>query len=256
MLSDKKVIVAGGTYGIGASVVAALAAQGAAVASMARSVELGKAQALKLSAKGPGTVRFYRCDVASRSEVKGAFAAAATDMGGVDALVHVAAVEGGGKPEDESDAEWDRLFDINARGTFHTNQEVFRYLKDKGGRIINFGSGSGIIGTPASPVYSATKGAVTAWTRTIAQAWGRHGITVNQILPAIWTGMYDAHRARFSPEELRAHDEAMAKRIPLGGKLGDADRDLAPVIVFLVSDGARFITGQSIAVDGGLLMMR
>ena len=253
---NRKIIVTGGTYGMGSNIVAALVAEGATVASMARSTDLGEKNAAELATRGPGKVKFFRCDVSSRAEVKSAFAAAAAWMGGIDSLIHVAAIETGAAPENETDEDWDQLFNINARGTFHTNQEVFPYLKEKGGRILNFGSGSGIIGTPACAVYSATKGAITAWTRATAKAWGKYGITMNVIAPAIWTPMYDGHRARLTPDELRAHDAAMAKGILIGGKLGDPDRDLAPVIVFMMSDGARFITGQTIPVDGGALMMR
>lgn len=84
----------------------------------------------------------------------------------------------------------------------------------------------------------------------------RHGITVNVIAPAIWTPMYDACRVRLSADELAAHDRASAAKTPIGGRLGDPDRDLAPVIVFLVGDGARFLTGQTLAIDGGRLMVR
>ena len=103
--------------------------------------------------------------------------------------------------------------------------------------------------------YSAAKGAVMAWTRTVAQEWAPYGITVNAILPAIWTPMYDAHRARMTEEERALHDLQMQYAVPLGGRLGDPDRDLAPVLVFLAGDGARFITGQAIAVDGGMVML-
>jgi NAD(P)-dependent dehydrogenase (short-subunit alcohol dehydrogenase family) len=121
--------------------------------------------------------------------------------------------------------------------------------------IINFGSGAGIRGQRGSAHYAAAKGAVMAWTRTVAQEWAPHGISVNSIVPAMWTPMYDAHRARMSPEQLAVHDLTMRHVIPLGGRLGDPDRDMAPVLVFLAGDGARFMTGQAIAVDGGMIML-
>jgi NAD(P)-dependent dehydrogenase (short-subunit alcohol dehydrogenase family) len=254
---NKKIIVTGASYGIGASIVSALAAEGAAVASMARSAELGEPRATELSAKGPGTVKFYRCDVSNRAQVKSAFAAAVQDMGGLDGLVHVAGVETKGYPEHETDENWDYQFNINVKGTFIANQEAFAYLKDAGGRILNFGSGSGI--TPNMPeiaAYSATKAAVHTWTRAIANAWGKHNITANIICPAVWSPMYEEHRSRYSADELRAHDQQMARIIPIGGKLGDADRDLTPMIVFLLSDGARFLTGQTYCIDGGALQVR
>jgi len=249
---DKKVIVTGASYGIGESIVKALAAEGATVASMARSVDLGEAKAKALSAKGPGKVKFYRCDVSERAEVTSAFSAAVKDMGGLDGLVHVAGVETKGYPETETDENWDYHFDINVKGTFITNQVAFPYLKEKGGRILNFGSGVGI--TPNMPeiiAYASSKAAVHTWTRGIAQAWGKYNITANIICPAVWSPMYEEHRARYTPDELKAHDAAMAQIVHIGGKLGDPDRDLTPMIIFLLGDGAGFLTGQTYCIDGG-----
>ena len=253
---DKRIIVTGSTYGIGASVTRALVEAGATVASMARSVDLGEQQALELGAAGPGTIRFHRCDVSDRAQVHDAFTRAVAHMGGLDALVHVAAVEGGGRPEDETDDDWDRTFSINAHGTFIVNQEAFPHLRVRGGAILNFGAGAGIVGLASNAVYAASKGAVAAWTRSIAAAWGEHGISVNNICPAVWSPMYDEHRARLSPEQLERHDARMAEMIHIGGRLGDAYRDLAPMIVFLCGDGARYITGQTISIDGGAVKVR
>jgi NAD(P)-dependent dehydrogenase (short-subunit alcohol dehydrogenase family) len=253
---NKKVIVTGGTYGIGSAVVAALVGEGCTIASMARGSELGEKEAAAQTKKGPGKVNFYRCDVSRRADVHSAFTAAAADMGGLDALVHVAGVEGGHSPETETEEEWDRIFDVNAKGTFLTNQEAFHFLKDKGGRIINFGSGAGVVGVTHCAAYSASKGAVSTWTRTCAQAWGQYRIAVNQVMPLMWTSMYDGFRAKLTPEELTEHDAMIARSVHLGRAFGKAEHDLAPVIIFLLSEGARFITGQTIPVDGGLLMVR
>jgi NAD(P)-dependent dehydrogenase (short-subunit alcohol dehydrogenase family) len=136
------------------------------------------------------------------------------------------------------------------------NRAVFPHLRDHGGSIINFASGAGALGLPNKAAYSAAKGAVLAWTRTVAQEWGPHNIRVNAIAPAIWTPMYEKTRAEMSPEQLSSHDAYMAKVIPLGGKLGDMVEDLVPVLAFLASPGSRFMTGQIIAVDGGTLMVR
>ncbi|MCY1461631.1 3-oxoacyl-[acyl-carrier-protein] reductase FabG [compost metagenome] len=109
---------------------------------------------------------------------------------------------------------------------------------------------------PGAAHYAASKGAVLAWTRTLAQEWARHGITVNALAPMIWTPMYDVHRAKMSAEELAAHDQMLSRIIPLGGKLGNAEQDLAPVMVFLAGEGSRFITGQTLCVDGGTVPVR
>ena len=126
-----------------------------------------------------------------------------------------------------------------------TNQAACRAMRVAGGRIINFGSDAGLGPYPNGAHYSASKGAVMAWTRTVAVEWARFGITVNSVVPAIWTPMYDEHRARMTPDELGQHDAVMRLRVPLGGRLGDPDADLGPVMVFLASDDARFITARS-----------
>lgn len=251
-LQGKRVIVTGGAMGIGASAVRAFAREGAAVAALDVQADQGRAVAAEATAAGPGKVDFHRCDVADRDQVRAVFAEAVAAMGGLDALVAVAGVEKTAPAEDIAPQDWDLMLDVSARGTFNTNQAAFPYLKDRGGRIVNFGSGAGIFGMPGGAHYSAAKGAVLAWTRTIAQEWGRYGIACNAIAPGIWTPMYDKHRSVMTPEQLAAHDAVMAQRIPLGGRLGDPDKDMAPTLVFLLTEGAGFITGQTLCVSGGL----
>jgi NAD(P)-dependent dehydrogenase (short-subunit alcohol dehydrogenase family) len=255
-LQGKKIIVTGGARGIAASVVRAYAAQGAKVASLDVLDAEGEHTAAQVNEQFPGAVRFYNCDIANSAEVTDVFAAAVGAMGGLDAMANIAGVERTAAAEDIARDHWDLIFDVNVRGTLHTNQAAFEHMHERGGRIINFGSAAGLTGMPGAAHYAASKGAVLAWTRTVAQEWARYGITVNAVAPMIWTPMYDAHRAKMSAEQLNAHDRHLASIIPLGGKLGDADRDLAPVMVFLASDGARFITGQTLSVDGGTVPVR
>ena len=92
--------------------------------------------------------------------------------------------------------------------------------------------------------------------RGAALELAKHNITVNCVCPAVWTPMYDAHRASFTPEQLAAHDQKMAQIVRIGGKLGDPDRDLVPVVLFLCSDGAHYFTGQLVPIDGGAMMTR
>ena len=249
LLQDRKIIVTGGASGIGAATVRAYVAEGAHVASL----DVNDDATRRVAAEG--RVRHHRCDVARRRDVDDVFARVVDALGGLDVLVHAAGIERGAPAEEITEEDWDRVFAVNVKGTVFTNQAAFRHMRDRGGRIINFGSGAAIRGQRGAAHYAASKGAVMAWTRTVAQEWARHRITVNAIVPAIWTPMYDAHRARMSEEERTIHDLAMQHVIPLGGRLGDPDGDLAPVMVFLAGEGARFVTGQAIAIDGGMIML-
>lgn len=241
----------GGASGIAAAAVRAYAREGARVVSL----DVNDAEGRRVAAAAGERVQYRHCDIADRAEVFQVFDEVAADLGGLDVLANVAGVERRTPAEDIPDAEWDLIFDVNVKGTLYTNQAAFRHMQGRGGRIINFGSGAGIRGQAGSAHYSASKGAVMAWTRTVAQEWGKHNITVNSVVPAIWTPMYDAWRTRMSEGERAMHDMAMQHVIPLGGRLGDPDGDMAPVMVFLASDAARFMTGQAIAVDGGMIML-
>jgi NAD(P)-dependent dehydrogenase (short-subunit alcohol dehydrogenase family) len=251
LLQGKRIVVTGGASGIAAATVRAYAREGATVWSLDVADEKGRAVAAEAGSK----VTYRHCDIGRRDEVFAVVADAARAMGGLDVLANVAAVERATPAEDIPDAEWDLIFGVNVKGTLYTNQAAFQHLKDRGGVIINFGSGAGIRGQRGSAHYSASKAAVMGWTRTIAQEWSKYGIRVNSVVPAIWTQMYDEYRSRMSDQERMIHDMAMQHVIPLGGKLGDPDRDAAPVMVFLASDASRFITGQAIPVDGGMVML-
>lgn len=250
-LDGKRIIVTGGASGIGAAAVRAYVQEGARVVALDVDAEGGE----RVCAAAGGGATFLRCDIADRAQVDAVFARAAAQLGGLDVLANVAGVERRTPAEDIADAEWDLVFGVNVKGTLYTNQAAFRHLRAHGGRIINFGSGAGIRGQAGSAHYSASKGAVMAWTRTVAQEWAKYRITVNSVVPAIWTPMYDAWRARMSDQERMIHDMAMQHVVPLGGKLGDPDADMAPVMVFLASDASHFMTGQCFAVDGGMIML-
>lgn len=249
LLKDKRAIVTGGASGIGAATVRAYAREGARVVALDIDADNGA----RVCAAAGAT--FLRCDVADRGAVFANVDRAVAELGGLDIMANVAGVERRTPAEEIPDAEWDLIFAVNVKGTLYTNQAAFPHLRERGGRIINFGSGAGIRGQAGSAHYSASKGAVMAWTRTVAQEWAKHRITVNSVVPAIWTPMYDAWRSRMSDQERMIHDMAMQHVVPLGGKLGDPDDDMAPVMVFLASDASHFMTGQCFAVDGGMIML-
>ena len=255
-ITGKRIIVTGGASGIAAAAVAAFTRAGAAVVSVDVTDTAGEAVAAAATAAGPGTATFRHCDISRRDDVTAVFADAAGILGGLDALVNVAGVELGAPAEEITDDAWNRTIAVNLTGTFITNQVAFTHLRDHGGCIVNFASGAGLYPYLNGAHYSASKGGVISWTRTIAHEWGKYGIRAVAVNPAIWTPMYEESRSRYSPDALREHDAGMLKRIPLGGKLGDPTDDMAPVLIFLVSDAARFVTGQIVSVDGGMVPLR
>jgi len=249
-LAGKRIIVTGGAGGIGGATVRAYVREGARVLLTDVDDEAGESLAAESGAA------YLHCDVAKADDVAPVFARALESLGGLDVLAHLAGIERDTPAIAISEDEWDSVLDVNAKGTLLTNQEAFRHMRTSGGgSIINAGSGGGIRGQPNSAHYAASKGAVMAWTRTVAQEWGRDGVRVNCIAPAAWTAMYDAFRSRMSAEELAIHDLTMRHVVHLGGRLGDPERDIAPVMVFLASDDSRFVTGQVISADGGMVMV-
>jgi NAD(P)-dependent dehydrogenase (short-subunit alcohol dehydrogenase family) len=246
-LEETRIIVTGGAHGIGAGSVHALVAEGAQVAVLDVKDDLACEVVDKANANGPGRARFHHCDIADRSEVDAAFADATTWLGGLDVLVNVAGVQRRKRAEEFTDEDLDFVLGVNVRGTIYTNQAAFPHLQENGGTILNIGSDGGLVAMQGIAAYAASKGGVMSWTRAVAGEWGKYGIRANCIVPAMKTPMTDR-----GGEDGRA----VYATVPLGGELGDVMDDLAPVMVFMAGSGARFITGQLISVNGGLVMVR
>ncbi|OUS92142.1 SDR family NAD(P)-dependent oxidoreductase [Rhodococcus sp. NCIMB 12038] len=247
-LEGKRIIVTGAAQGMGATCVRAYVREGATVAAIDVKDELGRQTASEATSTGPGTASYLHADVSDRAQVNAAFDEAVHLLGGLDVLVNVAGVQRARPAETFTDEDLDFLLGINLRGTVFTNQAAFSSMRDsRSGTILNFGSDAGLTAMPGLAAYSATKGAVMAWTRTIAAEWGPLGIRANSVIPAIQTPMTTSGASE---------RDNIYSSVPLGGKLGDPELDFAPVMVFLAGDGARFITGQALAVNGGLGMVR
>lgn len=250
-LTGRRIIVTGGASGMGEGIVRAFPGLGARVVSLDMNARRGSA-----IVEQAGAVGFVQVDVTDQASCLQAVAQATQLLGGLDVLIHAAGVAPAAKAEDTTLALWQSTLAVNATGTFLMNQAVFPHLKEQGGAILNFASAAGVQGYPNKAAYAAAKGAVIAWVRSIAAEWGPHNIAVNAIAPAIWTPMYAQTRSEMDEVTLRQHDEALRRHIPLGGKLGDIEKDFIPVISFLASEGAHFMTGQVLAIDGGALMVR
>jgi NAD(P)-dependent dehydrogenase (short-subunit alcohol dehydrogenase family) len=244
-LDGKRILVTGGAGGIGEAAIRLCVTEGAQVACTWYGTEPAV----------PAGVRAFRCDLRDRTAVHATVDSASAALGGLDGLVHAAGLHGSTPAAEVTEADWDRLFDANGKAAAWTNQAAWVRLRAHGGSIVNMGSVEGVRGFAGNAVYAASRGAVMAWTRSAALEWGKDGVRVNCVAPAVETDIFRRQCASLPAEVRAAIDADLRTRIPLGGKLGDPFADLAPVLVFLLGDGSRFMTGQTIAVDGGLMML-
>ncbi|HEY1842044.1 MAG TPA: SDR family oxidoreductase [Mycobacterium sp.] len=245
-LDGRRILVTGGATGIGAAAVRVLHAAGARLAATYHNTA---------PADDTPAVIWQQCDARDVDSVDTAFSSAVRELGGLDVLVNAAGLWQPGVPGQISSEAIDFLLETNVKATILTNQAAHAVMRENGGQIINFGSAEAVMGSPIAAVYAATKGAVQAWTRSAAKAWGADRVTVNALAPAVQTPGADRLRNFLGPDAAAYIDQQMKLSIPLGGKLGDPAGDLGPVLVFLASAGAGFITGQLIPVDGGLAMV-
>ena len=242
-LESRTAIVTGAGDGIGRAVARLYAAEGAKVLV----AELDEAKG-KAVADGIGdAARFLQTDVAVKDDVLTMVAAAEDDWGGVDILVNNA--WGGGslrRVEHKSDDDFEHGFDVGFNGPRWAMQAAFPGMRDRGwGRIINLCSLNGVNAHVGTADYNAAKEALRALTRTAAREWAQYGIVANAICPGAKTA---ASRAVFDehPELEEVADAANPT-----GRLGDPDTDIAPVALFLASDDCRYLTGNTLFVDGG-----
>jgi NAD(P)-dependent dehydrogenase (short-subunit alcohol dehydrogenase family) len=253
-LERKRAIITGGASGIAAATVRAFAREGAAVVSLDVNDEQGAEVADEAARLGAGPVSYRHCDISRRDAVTAVFEEEVSRLGGLDVLANIAGIEQQVSAEEVTEDDLDLMFGVHVKGTVFTNQAAFRAMRDAGGSIINYSSFAGVRGFPGMPAYGAAKAAILGWTRIVAQDWGSHWIRVNAVCPAVLTPLAEQWFAEMSPERLAMVEESLARTIPLGGKLGTVD-DAANLNVFLASDASRFVTGQTIPVDGGQMMV-
>lgn len=252
-LKGKRILVTGGANGCGEGTLRGLIAEGATVVSTDINVERGQWVAEDIGATD--RLRFMPLDVSNRDQVFKVVDDAAAWMGGLDGIVNSGGNVLSCEPEDITDEMWDKIFDVHVKGTLYTNQAAFPHLKAAGGgTIVNFGSAAAIRGARTFAIYSAAKGAVFAWTRAVATDWGQYNIRANAIAPFMESSLQKQERGKSSEQDQRL-SEGVRAVTKIRGTLGDAEKDLAPMIALLLSDGGTYITGQVLAVDGGFAML-
>src|SRR5579863_7486844 len=256
-LAGRTAIVTGAGRGIGRAIAELYGREGARVVIASRSAD-GCAAAVEAIEAAGGTAVAKPTNIGIKSDVVDMVGFAVETYGSLDILVNNAQSWGTrdqptGLPvptplESFDDAELDWTLDTGFRGTFWAMQAAFPHMREHGGRIINFASMYGMIGNAGTVGYNITKEAVRSLTRTAAREWAPYGIAANLVAPTAKTDSANGIE-RANPDGMAAAVAAIPMR-----RLGDPHLDIAPAVLFLASDDARFITGQTLGVDGGMFL--
>lgn len=247
-LHDDVIVISGAARGLGRAFAHACAAAGARLALLDVLEEQGERTAAELRSAG-ASARFISVDIADPARVEDAAARVRAEYGTVHGLVNSAAVATGigGKTFEEIDVEtWNRVFDVNVRGTWLMTRAFVPLLRPSGrGRIVNVASDTALWGAPRLLHYVSSKGAIIAMTRALARELGDEGIGVNAIAP----GLTLVEATEYVPKE--RHDLYVNGR---AFRRAQVPEDLTGVLVFLLSGRAAFMTGQLLAVNGGFVL--
>ena len=244
-LAQQIAVVTGASRGIGRAIALKVAAAGADVACVSRTVENSEKVAVEVRALGRRAWAFA-VDVSDPAAVTAAFEKILLETGRVDILVNNAGVTKDGLLIRMSEADWDTVLNTNLRGAFLVTKALTRaFLKQRSGRIINLASVIGLVGNPGQCNYAASKAGLIGFTKSVAKEFGSRGVTCNAIAP----GFIETDMTAALDEKLK---ETVLKQIPLG-RLGQAE-DIAEAALYLAGPGGRYVTGQVLTVDGGMVM--
>lgn len=248
-LKNKRVVVTGGSSGIGRAIALKFAEEGARVAIL----DIRKES--KLEKESPNTIEvinskggkgdFYKVDLRNKKEIESALESILESYQGIDILVNNAGIFIRNPITEVSDEEWEKVMNTNLRSYFYTSRKVLPHMVEKSaGKIINMSSIHGILGTGSALTYCTTKGAINNFTKQLAVDYSEYGININAINPGtIKTAMSKPFRE--TPEILKEYKENTL--LPRLGK----PKDIANAALFLASEEADFITGHCLVVDGG-----
>ena len=244
-LANQIAVVTGAGRGIGRAIALKFAAEGADIACVSRTAENSEKVAAEVRALGRKAWA-YAVDVSDAASVNAAAEKILADAGRVDILVNNAGVTRDGLLMRMSDEDWDTVLNTNLKGAFHFTRALSRsFIKQRSGRIINVASVIGLIGNAGQCNYAASKAGLIGLTQSTAREMASRGITVNALAP----GFIETDMTAGLKEEWKAE---LLKKIPLNC-LGQSE-DIAHAALFLASPGARYVTGQVLTVDGGMVM--
>jgi 3-oxoacyl-[acyl-carrier protein] reductase len=246
-LIGKVAIVTGASKGIGAAISKALAKEGAAVAVNYSASREGAERIVTEITREGGKAVAIQADVSKAIEVRRLFEETKKAFGSIDVLVNNAGVFQFDPLEAITEKEFHRQFDTNVLGTILATQEALKYFSGTGGSIINLSSIASENPVPNSSLYAATKGAIDTLTVALSKELGPRNIRVNAVAP----GLIDTEGNRKIGFVGSADGNAIAASIPLGARFGQPE-EVAPVVVFLASDDASYLTGERISASGGL----
>ena len=246
LLENQVVLVTGGSRGIGKSVALACAREGARVIiNYAGNVKAAEETVKEISDLGQKCLAI-QADISKLADVERLIEEATAEFGKIDVLVNNAGITRDGLLMRMKEEDWDAVIETNLKGVFLCTKAVIRgMMKQRTGRIINMTSVVGVMGNAGQANYAAAKAGVIGFTKSTAKELASRGITVNAIAP----GFIHSDMTAILPESVK---EEMIKAIPIG-RMGEAD-EVADTVLFLASNSARYITGQVIHVDGGMVM--
>jgi 3-oxoacyl-[acyl-carrier protein] reductase len=246
MTPSPTAIVTGAGRGIGEAIARRLARDGARVACVSRTESNAAKTAEAINGAAPDAARPYAVDVADRKAVAAICERILSDFGRVDILVNNAGLTRDGLAMRMSEEDWDLVLDTNLKGAFNFIQGVMRpMVRQRAGRIINIASVAGLTGNAGQANYSASKAGLIGLTKALARELASRSITVNAVAP----GFITTDMTTVLPENVKT---AVLTQIPLG-RFGDPE-DIAAAAAFLAGPEAKYITGQTLTVDGGMVM--
>ena len=251
-MENKSALVTGGGSGIGRAISKALAAQGAVVHVL--DVHLDNCQAtVNEITKNGFKASAHSCDVSTQKEIAG-IVNEITKNSNLDILINNAGIAHIGNVEATSEADMDRLYQVNIKGVYNCIYACIKSLKEKGGVIINMASVASTVGISDRFAYSMTKGAVLTMTYSVAKDYLDFGIRCNSISPArVHTPFVDGYLEKNYPDNKEEMFEKLSKTQPIG-RMGRPD-EIADLVVYLCSDEASFITGTDFPIDGGYIKL-